>query len=33
MVDMGNNREITDVFDCGRRHAAQITFASPSGKP
>ena len=32
VVDMGDDREIADVFDGRRGHAAQITPASPSGK-
>ena len=32
MVDMGDDREIADVFDGGRGHAAQITPAYRSGK-
>ena len=32
VVDMGDDREIADVGDGGRRHARQITPASDSGK-
>ncbi len=32
VVDMGNNREITDVGDGARGHGAQITSAPRSGK-
>jgi hypothetical protein len=32
MVDMRDNREISDVFDGDRSHARQITPACRSGK-
>ncbi len=32
VVDMGDNREIADVFDGDRGHAAQITSGVGSGK-
>jgi hypothetical protein len=32
VVDVGDDREVADVLDGGRGHAAQITPASVGGK-